>query len=261
MKSMSGIYKNCLPHKSLLVRKTPIELFLPNSPVGRSTLRPFGQKVKCFNYEVTDKLSARGYEGRIIGYPNTFQTYWVLRHNRPNKAGKKPQSIQPDSKTESEDEILWSASDKMLLEPETPVPETEIPEEQELDTPVSGKEKKKKDWGSIVGTREKSTRERKTRVLAVGADPDHLTDEQARNSSLAAKWAKARAKERAQLEKYGVFTKVNKLSEGVKAVDAKWVYIAKRRLDGSIEKYKARKVGQGFTRVDGVSYDSDQTYA
>ena len=117
-------------------------------------------------------------------------------------------------------------------------------------------------WDSVVGRRS-STRERKptAKIQAIGMDPDHPTDEQARNSPLAAEWAKARAKEQAQLEKYGVFTKVDKLPEGVKPVDTKWVYTVKRKPDGSIEKYKARKVGRGFSQEEGVSYDADQTFA
>jgi len=42
-------------------------------------------------------------------------------------------------------------------------------------------------------------------VLAVGADPDHPTNEQGRASPQATEWAKAPARELAQLEKYGVF--------------------------------------------------------
>jgi len=61
------------------------------------------------------------------------------------------------------------------------------------------------------------------KIQAVSMDPDHPTNEQARNSPLAAEWAKARAKERVQLEKYGVFTKINKsdIPEGTKIVDTK----------------------------------------
>lgn len=60
-------------------------------------------------------------------------------------------------------------------------------------------------------------------IFAVGADLDHPTDEQARNSPGAPEWAKARAKEREQLLKYKVFTKVPKLDipEGAKIVDTK----------------------------------------
>jgi len=51
-----------------------------------------------------------------------------------------------------------------------------------------------------------------------GTDPDHSTDEQARSSPQAVEWAKARAKERAQQEKYGVFTKIPNVPEGAKVV-------------------------------------------
>jgi len=59
------------------------------------------------------------------------------------------------------------------------------------------------------------------RTQAVRGNPDHPTDKQACNSPLAAEWANARAKERAQLDKYGVLTKVGKLPERVKPVNTK----------------------------------------
>ena len=79
------------------------------------------------------------------------------------------------------------------------------------------------------------------RVLAVGADPDHPTNEQGRGSPQATEWAKARGKERAQLEKYGVFTKIPQIAEGAKVGYSKWVYVIKWKPDGTIDKYKARK--------------------
>ena len=125
-------------------------------------------------------------------------------------------------------------------------------------------EKRGKDWTKIVGTRDKSTRiqNKPPWVKAVGTDPDHPTDDQAHNSLQAAKWAKAREKERDQLVKYGVFTKIKKsdILEGTKIVETKWVYVIKRKPDGSIEKYKAWKVGRGFTQEAGKSYDSDQPF-
>jgi hypothetical protein len=41
-------------------------------------------------------------------------------------------------------------------------------------------------------------------IRTVGIDADHPTDEQARASYNALEWAKARTKEREQLQKYGV---------------------------------------------------------
>jgi len=112
--------------------------------------------------------------------------------------------------------------------------------------------------------RSKRQRRTTTKISAViGEDHDHPNDYQTRQSPNAAEWAQARRKEREQLHKYGVFTKIVKedIPEGTKIVDTKWVYVIKRKLDGSIEKYKARKVGRGFTQQDGINYDSDKTYA
>jgi len=259
----------------------PIEILLPGSHAEclRSNLRPFGQKVKCSDYEVTNKLSARGYEGRIVGYTNTFQTYWVIDPSGKTRLAKNPQPVQ--SVPDSDDETLILTNDKMLPKesedtmPELPTQDLDTPsltpseesepgpsEEQRIEPSVP-KRKKGKDWTSVVGTRDQPTRESKKRVLAIGIDPDHPTDEQARNSPQAAKWAKAREKERDQLMKYGVFTKIKKsdIPESTKIVDTKWVYVIKRKADGTIDKYKARKVGRGFTQEAGISYDTDKTYA
>ena len=70
--------KNRIPHKAL-GGKGPIEIFLQKVAVlQRQILRPFSQRVTCYNYEVTDKLSSRSYKARIIGYTATYGTYWVI---------------------------------------------------------------------------------------------------------------------------------------------------------------------------------------
>lgn len=261
----SAYTKNRVPHKSLN-GTTPVEVFLKKDPViERSNLRPFGQKVTCFDYEVQDKLSKRSYEGRIMGYITSFGTYQVKIPSGAYKLAKNPKPIQDEensqSETESEEEVtaqdtLEGALQKQLQKESS----TTIPQ-----PPPAPKKRGRtnQDWEALVGHRLRSTRERriteKAQTYVVGADPDHPTDEQARNSPQASEWAKAHARERAQLEKYGVFTKVNKLPEGVKPVDTKWVYGIKRKPDGSIEKYKARKVGRGFTQEVGINYD--ETYS
>jgi hypothetical protein len=44
-----------------------------------------------------------------------------------------------------------------------------------------------------------------------------------------------------------------------KAIDTKWVLLIKRKRDGSIEKYKARKFARGFSQMPGMHYD--ETFA
>jgi hypothetical protein len=62
-------------------------------------------------------------------------------------------------------------------------------------------------------------------------------------------------KEREQLRKYGVYEKLEKLPPGEKAIDTKWVLAIKRNNDGTIDKYKARKVARGFTQENQKHYD------
>ena len=94
------------------------------------------------------------------------------------------------------------------------------------------------------------------KIQVVGADPDYPTEQQARTSAQACEWAEARKRERAQLQKYEVFTRIprEKIPEAGKIVDTKWVYVIQRRPEGSIDQHKGRKVGRGFTQEQGINY-------
>ena len=93
-------------------------------------------------------------------------------------------------------------------------------------------------------------------ISRVGHDNDHPTDEQARMCPKAREWAKARQIEREKLQKYGVYTIVQKqdIPEELHPVDTKWVYDVKKDSAGNITRYRARKVGRGFTQEYGLNY-------
>ena len=95
---------------------------------------------------------------------------------------------------------------------------------------------------------------RESSIHRVGHDDDHPTDEQARSGPIAHEWAKARQIEREKLQKYGVYSTVPKVPEGFHPVDTKWVYDVKKDSTGNITRYRARKVGRGFTQEYGLNY-------
>lgn len=71
-------------------------------------------------------------------------------------------------------------------------------------------------------------------------------------------WREAMKREIDALKSNGTW-KVVDLPQGKKPIGCKWVYKVKYKADGSIERYKARLVAQGFTQVEGVDYHD--TYA
>ena len=67
-------------------------------------------------------------------------------------------------------------------------------------------------------------------------------------------WMQAMEAEMKSLKANDVWELVN-LPTAKKAVGSKWVYKVKTGVDGSIERYKARLVAQGFTQIYGADYD------
>jgi hypothetical protein len=67
-------------------------------------------------------------------------------------------------------------------------------------------------------------------------------------------WQRAMKTEFDSLMKNGTWT-LCELPPGRKAIRSKWVYKTKTNQDGSVERYKARLVAQGFSQRIGIDYD------
>ena len=66
-------------------------------------------------------------------------------------------------------------------------------------------------------------------------------------------WTQAIKEEVGALLKNNTWTIVP-LPEGKKAVRCKWVFSIKHKVDGTVERYKARLVSKGYTQTYGVGY-------
>lgn len=73
------------------------------------------------------------------------------------------------------------------------------------------------------------------------------------------KWKRAIAVELEALKRNQVMVEVPQVPAGHKAIGAKWIFKIKYAKDGSIDKYKARLVCQGFRQQHGLDYN--ETFA
>ena len=95
-------------------------------------------------------------------------------------------------------------------------------------------------------------------VLLTDDGDENLTYREAMKSSLRSEWIEATQKEYDALIENKTWV-LSPLPPGRKAIGSRWVFKIKRHDDGTIEKFKARFVAQGFSQVFGNDYD--QTFA
>jgi Reverse transcriptase (RNA-dependent DNA polymerase)/Integrase core domain len=88
-----------------------------------------------------------------------------------------------------------------------------------------------------------------------------LTYQEAMASKDSDRWAQAIKEEYENLNRHQTWDVLNEseLPAGAKPIGCKWVFKVKLNPDGSVERYKARLVAQGFSQRWGIDYD--ETYA
>ena len=88
-------------------------------------------------------------------------------------------------------------------------------------------------------------------LLCTANEPSYR---EALSSPTKGEWMDVVKDELSSMDKNFVWELVD-LPPGRKAIRNKWVLKVKRKTNGSIDKYKARLVGKGFTQQEGIDYD------
>ena len=85
-------------------------------------------------------------------------------------------------------------------------------------------------------------------------DDEPKTVQEALSSFVSDEWMKAMNDEMESKRTNQVWDLVD-LPSGCKAIGNKWVLKIKRKVDGSIKRYKGRLVAKGYTQKEGVDYE------
>ncbi|KAK1414173.1 hypothetical protein QVD17_29914 [Tagetes erecta] len=96
----------------------------------------------------------------------------------------------------------------------------------------------------------KFSKSHKAFLAAISAHDEPKTFNQAVQDK---RWIEAMKKEIRALELNGTWT-LEKLPEGKKAIDSKWVYKIKHKPNGEVERYKARLVAKGYKQLEGIDF-------
>ena len=78
--------------------------------------------------------------------------------------------------------------------------------------------------------------------------------QEALSASVGDEWMKAMNDEMESMRTNQVWDLID-LPSGCKAIGNKWVLKIKRKVDGSIKRYKGRLVAKGYTQKEGVGYE------
>jgi len=187
---------------------------------------------------------------------------------KPNDQDRSGQIIQPISKEFSfiEPSKEFSSSEDFLPEiPEQPAtlpsPPAQVQQQQEQHAPVlpAVEMPRPSRRSTRISTKPQTSYKKQLghRVQlpsSVISHEDPTTYRQAVNSSLKEQWTSAMNDEIHALKKNKTFDVVNK-PIGRNIVGSKWVFKTKKSADGTLERFRARAVAQGFSQAPGFDFE------
>ena len=91
-------------------------------------------------------------------------------------------------------------------------------------------------------------------LVTPGGDDEPRSAQEALSGPTRKEWKNAMEEEMDSMKKNRVWKLVD-LQQGRKAIGNKWVLKIKRKMDGSIDKYKAQLVAKGYTQQEGIDFE------
>ena len=237
-------------------------------------LQPFGCKVFYRNYNNASKLSTRYNEARLMGYVEGTHNYrvWdpIKRHiiktrdvifvNSPETLDltQSPKLLELEEVQQESIELEFAKKQKHFTTTSgSPGRLTHrLPEVDDLATAQDNSRadsESNNEYNSDSSDDPLLLRAGEANIATI----EPKTVKQARHSGDWKQWELAMQAELAKMDKYNVWTVVNRNSiPNVRTVGAKWVYT--RKIDGETgkpSKYKARWVAKGYSQIEGVDFD------
>ena len=270
-KATAVYIKNRLPHSAL--PQTPYEALKGEKPSIKH-LQPFGRK--CYMHIPEEarpsgsKLLPQAIEGKFLGYEKSNKIYRIWNPAKPNQVlisrDVRFPPLEPGEAGVTL-ELETTTPEKESTSPTTEEIETTAPEPKLPEPPAADTDSELSDVPSEFAPKEpqlrRSARERRA-PQRYGARHTQLLPDEPRSYTEALRspdselWTKAMSEEMDSLIKNKTWEEVDRPT-GRTVVDCKWVYKIKQKADGSVERYKARLVGKGFTQKIGQDYE--ETFA
>lgn len=225
---------------------TPYEALTGEKPVV-SNLRVFG----CLVYAHIPKDERQKFDSKarrcvFLGYGTTTKAYRLF-------------DIERRRVFHSRDVIFDESRPGIRKDATTDAPLRQLSNDVDAaDSDVESQEETAAHPEEAVGrpSREKRQPDRygEWMYLSRDNDSDPTTVCEALASPAKPKWQAAMNKELESLRENDVW-ELTELPAGARAVGCKWVFKRKLGVDGSVERYKARLVAQGYTQKHGLDYD------
>ncbi|HEX4706357.1 MAG TPA: reverse transcriptase domain-containing protein, partial [Candidatus Udaeobacter sp.] len=243
---------------------TPAEAWSGNKP-DVSHIRVFGSKAFVHIPDSQrDKLSAKSLTCVFLGRSRNKKAYSLV--HQPTRRFLESRDVVFDEggpTTTDYDRVIINipqttpaptpqTSASTLATPNIPTP---TPTETQVDPAPS---QSKRITREPYNLRSRRQPDEQARVAIANDDSDPRTYAEAMSRPDASQWELACDDEKRAFERLGVYEVVPRPKDR-KIVGSRWVFRIKRGPDGTVQKYKARVVAQGFTQIEGIDYD--ETFA